>query len=276
MLRRNRLNRSSVMSLGMVITALLYLYYPILLPLLETWGANDNYSHGYFIPLMSLYMIYSQKRVLASTPLTSGFGGILIIIAGLGLLVVSKIESIFFLQCVSFIVTSLGLVFFLCGWGYLKRLTLPLLYLLFMIPLPANIWNKAAFPMQLLGASLTELVIYSIGIPIYRETNVLHLAEITMEVNAACSGLRSLMIMFALSWILAYFSNLSIPRRWVLFFCAAPIAIFTNIVRLTATVALASRYGLETAHGFLHGFSGLLIFVLGLVLLITVNNLLAE
>ncbi len=262
--------------MGMVTAALLYLYYPFLFPLLEAWDTNDNYSHGYFIPLVSLYMIYSQRKALAYTSITSGYSGILFLIAGLALLIVSKIGSEFFLQRVSFIVTSLGLVLFLCGRGYLKQLALPLLYLIFMIPLPAIIWNKIAFPMQLFGSYLTEMVIYSIGIPIYREGNVLHLAETTLEVVAACSGLRSLMTMFALSGVFAYFSSLSVPRRWVLFFFAAPIAIFANIVRLTTTAVLASRYGSETAHGFLHGFSGVLIFVLGLVLLIIVNNLLAE
>lgn len=276
MLRRNRWNRSSWLYLGMILAALFYLYYPFLSPLLEAWETNENYSHGYFIPLVSLYMIYSQKKALAQTPIISGNSGILFILAGLGLLIVSKIGSEFFLQRVSFIVTSLGIVLFLFGRGYLKHLILPLLYLVFMIPLPAIIWNKIAFPMQLFGSYLTEMVIYSIGIPIYREGNVLHLAETTLEVVAACSGLRSLMTMFALSGVFAYFSSLSVPRRWVLFFFAAPIAVFANIVRLTTTAVLASRYGSETANGFLHGFSGLLIFVLGTVLLIIVSNLLAE
>jgi len=192
------------------------------------------------------------------------------------ILIIAKIGAEFFLQRFSLIVVLLGVVYFLCGPAYLKKLAFPILYLVFMIPLPAIIWNKIAFPMQLFGSYLTEQVVYSIGIPIYREGNVLHLAETTLEVVAACSGLRSLVTMFALSGALAFFSNLSTFRKWLLFFAAAPIAIFANIIRLTATAILASIYGSEVAHGFLHDFSGILIFVLGLSMLVGVNALLSR
>jgi len=202
--------------------------------------------------------------------------GIFLILFGLMILIIAKIGAEFFLQRFSLIVVLLGVVYFLCGPAYLKKLAFPILYLVFMIPLPAIIWNKIAFPMQLFGSYLTEQVVYSIGIPIYREGNVLHLAETTLEVVAACSGLRSLVTMFALSGALAFFSNLSTFRKWLLFFAAAPIAIFANIIRLTATAILASIYGSEVAHGFLHDFSGILIFVLGLSMLVGVNALLSR
>lgn len=275
-LKSNRWNSSSLLLLATVFIALGYLYYPFLYTLLDAWDTNDNYSHGYFIPLIALYMVYAQRKDLVRTTVSSGNSGLLIILSGLCLLVAAKVGAELFTQRFSLILVLLGVVLFLCGPGYLKKLALPILYLIFMIPLPAIIWNKIAFPMQLFGSFLTEQVIYSIGIPIYREGNVLHLAETTLEVVAACSGLRSLVTMFALSGAFSYFSTLSTPKKWVLFFFAGPIAIFANIVRLTATAILASRYGSDVAHGFLHDFSGILIFVLGLLLLVTVNNLLAE
>jgi exosortase len=130
--------------------------------------------------------------------------------------------------------------------------------------------------MQLFGSYLTEKVVYLIGIPIYREGNVLHLAETTLEVVAACSGLRSLVTMFALAGALAFFAKLSRVKKWVFFLSAAPIAIFANIVRLTTTAILASHYGSQVANGFLHEFSGIFIFFLGLILLVTANNILAK
>jgi exosortase len=170
----------------------------------------------------------------------------------------------------------MGLVLFLCGTAWFKKSFIPLAYLVFMVPLPAVIWNRIAFPMQLFGSYLTEQAVYFIGIPIYREGNVLHLAETTLEVVAACSGLRSLVTLFALAGALAFFSKLSNWRKWILFFTAAPIAIFANIVRLTMTAILASYYGSEVAQGFLHDFSGLVIFVLGLSLLVGISSLLAR
>ena len=271
-----RWNTMSFALMGTVLVAILLLYFPFLQTLVMDWETDDNYSHGYFIPVIILYMIYSLRKDLARMPLHPSITGLFLVLCGLMLLVVAKIGAEFFLQRFSLIVVLLGMVHFLCGPAYLKKLALPILYLVFMIPLPAIIWNKIAFPMQLFGSYLTEQVVYLIGIPVYREGNVLHLAETTLEVVAACSGLRSLVTMFALSGALAFLSALSPVRKWMLFFAAAPIAIFANIVRLTATAILASLYGSDIAQGFLHDFSGILIFVLGLAMLVGVNTLLSK
>lgn len=87
-----------------------------------------------------------------------------------------------------------------------------------------------------------------------------HLAQTTLEVVDVCSGLRSLTTMFALGAALAWFASYSLSKKWFLFFMAAPIAIFANIIRLTSTAILASKYGSEVAQGFLHEFSGFVIF----------------
>jgi len=262
--------------MGTVLLAIFFLYLPFLQTLLGDWGTDDNYSHGYFIPAITAYMIYSLRKDLARIPLNPNISGIFLILFGLMILIIAKIGSEFFLQRFSLIVVLLGVVHFLCGPAYLKKMALPILYLIFMIPLPAIIWNKIAFPMQLFGSYLTEQVIHFTGIPIFREGNVLHLTETTLEVVAACSGLRSLVTMFALGGALTFFSSLSTIRKWVLFFAAAPIAIFANIVRLTGTAILASIYGSDVAQGFLHDFSGIVVFVLGLALLVGTNALLAK
>ncbi len=260
----------------LLLGALLALYLPFLQKLVSEWGTNDDYSHGYFIPVLTIYFIYSMRtelRQLASAP--SNFG-IVVIAEGVAQLIIAKMGSEFFLQRTSFIIVLLGLVLFLLGWQYLQKLFMPIAYLIFMVPLPAIIWNKIAFPMQLFASALTEKVVYLFGIPIYREGNVLHLAQTTLEVVAACSGLRSLMTMFALSGALAILSPLSASKKAVLFISAVPIAIFANICRLTFTALLATKMGSDAAQGFLHEFSGIMVFLLGLSLLVAVNWLLGK
>lgn len=259
-----------------VLIALIILYFPFLKKLVMDWGDNDNYSHGYFIPFITLYMIYSIRDKLKILPILPDNLGLLLLLAGLGQLIIAKIGSELFTQRTSLILVMMGLVLFFLGRQYFKMIWLPLLYLLFMIPLPAIVWNKIAFPMQLFGSYLTEHIIGLLGIPIFREGNVLHLAETTLEVVEACSGLRSLMTMFALSGVLVWFTTLPRWKKWLLFFSAAPIAIFANIVRLTATALLASQFGADVAHGFLHDFSGIVIFVIGLSLLIAVYQALSR
>lgn len=256
---------------GLLIGALLVLYLPFLQKLVSDWGTNDDYSHGYFIPFLTIYFIYSRRDELKGLSLTPNNFGLAVILAGLVQLIIAKIGSEYFLQRTSFIMVLLGLVLFFLGWRHLKRLIVPIGYLIFMVPLPAIIWNKIAFPMQLFASFLTEKVVYSFGIPIYREGNVLHLAQTTLEVVAACSGLRSLVTMFALSGALALLSSLSVKKKFILFISALPIAIFANICRLTFTALLATRMGAEAAQGFLHEFSGILVFMIGTGLLIAVN-----
>ncbi len=263
--------------IGLVLSAaLVALYLPFLTKLVTEWGTNDDYSHGYFIPVLTIYFIYSMRdelRVLALTPNNSG---VIIVAAGLAQLLVAKIGSEYFLQRTSLIIVLLGLVLFLLGRQYFKKLFVPIAYLIFMVPLPAIIWNKIAFPMQLFASAITERVIYFLGIPIYREGNILHLAETTLEVVAACSGLRSLVTMFALSAALAILSSLSTTKKTILFISAVPIAIFANICRLTFTALLATKMGSDAAQGFLHEFSGIMVFLLGLSLLVAVNWLLSK
>ena len=258
----------------LILTALVGLYYPVLVSMAHDWSTNDNYSHGFFIPLISGYMIYAMKEELRQLPLKPVTWGVLLFVAGVGQLYIARVGSEYFLQRTSIIFVLLGIVLFLLGKAITRKLVVPIFYLLFMVPLPAIIWNKIAFPMQLFSSAVTEQVIRAIGIPVFREGNVLHLAQTTLEVVDACSGLRSLTTMFALSAAFAWFSALSKGRKWVLFLAAAPIAIFANIVRLTGTAGLASIYGEKMAQGFLHDFSGLFVFVVGLLLLILTSKLL--
>jgi len=264
--------RQTWLLMGAVLAAVLWLYLPFLKTLVAAWETNDDYSHGYFIPFLAIYFIYCQRDALKNIIVRPSNTGILVIAAGLAQLVVAKVGSEFFLQRTSMIILLIGLVLFLLGWEYLYKLFLPLAYLIFMIPLPAIIWNKIAFPMQLFSSFLTEKVITFLGIPIFREGNILHLAETTLEVVAACSGLRSLVTMFALSAALAMLSELPNWKRWLLFFSAIPIAVIANISRLVITALMASRMGSAAAQGFLHEFSGIVVFILGLILLLAVRK----
>ncbi|MDK9705911.1 MAG: exosortase/archaeosortase family protein [Desulforhopalus sp.] len=268
--------RRETLSCLIILAALLALYFPFLKKLAVDWGTNDDYSHGYFIPVLTGYFIYTLRDELRRLVIKPNTYGLLAVVAGLCQLIVAKIGSEYFLQRTSLIIVLLGLVLFFLGYQYLKMLFLPVAYLIFMVPLPVIIWNKLAFPMQLFASAITEKVVYLLGIPIYREGNVLHLAQTTLEVVAACSGLRSLVTLFALSGALAILSALPKSKKLILFLAAAPIAIFANICRLTFTAILATKIGSDAAQGFLHEFSGMVVFFLGLGMLVAVNAVLGK
>jgi len=261
---------------GALLAPFVVLYFPFMQTMVQDWNVNDNYSHGYFIPLISAFMIYTVRNELRDVAISPNNMGLPLIVLGLLQLTVAKVGSEYFLQRTSMILVLFGLSLFLLGKRFTKKISIPILYLIFMIPIPAIIWNKFAFPVKLFASGLSEKVIQTIGIPVLREGNILHLANTTLEVVDACSGLRSLTSMFALSVAFAYLSGHSRARQWVLFLSAAPIAILINIIRLTLTAGLASQFGEGIAQNFFHELSGWLVFLLGLALLAGVHILLLK
>lgn len=252
------------------------LYYPIIAGLVGAWSTNGNYSHGYLIPFISGYMVWTVIKDGKLSEPVSDNAGLFVLILGLCQFLAARVGSEYFLQRASMITVLLGLLWYLAGRKLTKNLTYPVLYLLFMIPFPAIVWDRIAFPMKLLASYLAVRTIGLMGISVLREGNIIYLPNTTLEVADACSGLRSLMSLLALSAAFVFFSHNTKPRKLLLLFSAVPIAILTNIIRLTLTAALAGKYGEEIAQGFMHQFSGWLVFLLGLAMLFGMNGILSR
>jgi exosortase len=262
--------------MAVVAITFLVLYYPFIQTMVADWDKNGNYSHGYLIPFIAGYMIYSIRNDLKAMDDTPSSWGLVVIILALCQLIVAKIGAEYFLQRTSMIVVLFGISLFFFGKNKTAKVSIPLIYLMFMVPIPAIIWNRVAFPMQLFASGITEQVISMIGIPIFREGNVLYLPETTIEVVDACSGLRSLVSMFALSGAFAFFLDLSRMKKAAIFLSAAPIAILINIIRLVSTAVMAKWMGEKAAQGFLHDISGFFVFVIGLLMLLGFKILLSR
>ncbi len=242
------------------------LYGKTLVGLAGDWLVDDNFSHGFFIPMIAVYMISRDWNETARLPAEPCGKGMAVILAGMMMHLLGNLGAELFTGRVSIIVTLLGTSLFFLGKRWTRRVLVPVLYLLFMIPVPSIIWYKLAFPLQTAAAALTAHVVAAVSVPVFREGNILHLTTTSLEVVEACSGLRSLTSLLALSCAFAYLSPLSRFSKWVVFVSAIPIAIIVNVVRLTITAMTAYFIGPESAQGGSHEISGILVFMLAFLL----------
>lgn len=246
---------------------LLTLYALILKGLVHQWWTDPDYGHGFFIPLFSGYLLWQQRERWRKTAIKPSDFGLLIVVAALGLLFLGSLGAELFTSRFSLLLLATGLIVFLAGWGFLRAVAFPLSFLVFMIPFPAIIYNQITFPLQLIASRFATFLLQVVQVPVLRDGNVLQLSNYSLEVVEACSGIRSLMTLISLSVIYVYFAE---PRRWARYVLVAlmvPIAIASNAIRIMGAGIMAHQFGPSAAEGFLHGFSGWVIFLVSVVLL---------
>jgi exosortase len=169
-----------------------------------------------------------------------------------------------------------GAIWFLAGGAVVRALAAPLTFLLIAIPLPALIANHVTLPLQFAASRIAEGTLTVIGVPVYRDGNMLELQSAALEVAEACSGLRSIVSLAAVGVVLAWAADMSRPRRAVLVALTTPIAIATNGLRIAVTGLATEVWGPEIATGRWHTFTGWVTFVVSLAILLQAQRSLAR
>jgi exosortase len=252
------------------------LYAPVAPRLVAQWAADDDYAHGFLIVPLAIYFAWDRRKRLATLPVEPSAWGAGLLAAGLLMLVAGSLGAELFLQRSSFIVVLAGLVWLIGGPAFLAALAFPLAFLVFMVPLPAIVMNAVAFPLQVFAAQSATLCMQAAGIPALREGNVIVLADTTLEVAEACSGIRSLQALLALGAVYGYITRRAVWKRWALVLLSVPIAIAANALRVAGTGLLAHFWGPEAAYGFYHSFAGWIVFVVAFALLLAAGALLTR
>jgi len=261
---------------GLLLVALVGLYWVVLPHLVHQWANDDDYTHGFLIVPLALYFVWERRERLTALPIAPSLWGAGLLGVGLLMLVLGSVGAELFLQRSSLVVVLAGLVWLILGASILRQLLFPLAFLVFMIPLPAIVLNAVAFPLQRFAAQSATFCMQLAGIPVLREGNTIVLSNTTLEVVEACSGIRSLQALLALGAVYGYFTQKAVWKRWALVALSIPIAIAANAFRVAGTGFLAHFVGPEAAQGFYHTFAGWLVFAVAFVLLLGAGTLLGK
>lgn len=249
---------------------LLICYWPVLTRLVAQWINDEDMGHGFFVPVVAGYIAWQRRGDLALAKILPNWWGLLLLAWGAAQLYVATLGAELFLARTAFIVSLVGIVLLLAGSRVLRILAFPLFLLVFMVPIPAVIYNQITFPLQLIASRLAEQALLLLGIPVLREGNILQLPSQSLNVVEACSGIRSLLTLTFLSLVYAYFFDRKVWMRALLLVATVPIAIAANAARVTIT-GLMSEVNPSLAEGLAHLASGWLIFMLALAILVGVH-----
>jgi exosortase len=266
------LNPRALVGSLLILAALGLKYWQVGFRLVQAWIDDGNYSHGFLIVPLAAYFAWERRERLKAAATGGSSIGLVVIAGSLLVLIAGLLGAELFLSRVSLIGTATGIILYIFGWQHVRILFFPLAFLTLMVPIPAIIFNQIAFPLQMVASRVGEAAISGVGIPVFREGNVLHLASKTLEVAEACSGIRSLVSLITLGIVYGYFTDHRIWVRALIVASAVPVAILANGARVAGTGMAAHWIGPEAAEGFFHDFSGWIVFVFAFAMILVIQR----
>lgn len=249
-------------------------YLPMFNWLIYRWTRSESYySHGFLIPLISVFIIWQYRNKLKKTDITNSKFGIILISIGLLIHIIAATLRVYFVSGFSFVLVLCGLILYFFGKKIMKTILFPVLFLLTMIPLPLVLISNLTVKLKLFVAQIAALLLSFIGFEAVRDGSIIRIKESMLLVEAPCSGLRSLVALLTLGLLFAYFVKIGFLKRVIIFLSSIPIALISNILRVMLLSVVNYVYGEKFALGIFHDFSGYLLYVVAIAGLYGVKNI---
>ena len=263
---------SFVFGLAWLLVVVLFL--PVLLWLLHTWITSTYDAHGALVPLIVAGMVFTHRGALALAPRASAPAGLALTGAGLAFLLTALLMNFNLLGGIALVVVLAGMVWTLWGRAVLRILAFPLAFLLLMLPLNYPLEILIGFRLRLLATKLSALLLSLLGLKIEVHGTVITTSQFAVAIESPCSGLKTLSALLLTGLVLAFFLHKRWWQRSLIILLIPPMALLANAVRNTTIILIGHNYGEKAAMGWLHGFSGLVVFLLAVALLILFSEVL--
>lgn len=262
--------------LSLLLLGFFILYVPSYLDVARTVWTTDEQGHGPIILAVSLWLLYNHRHALAALPPQPAWGlGLPLLVVGLVLYALGRSQSFLGIEVGSQIFLLCAFTLGFLGKRALRLIWFPLFFLAFMTPLPEVLVADVTAPLKSAVSTVSANLLYALGYPVSRAGVILNVGQYQLLVADACAGLNS---MFTLEALGLLYMNLmqytSVARNVTLSILVIPIAFFANVVRVIVLVLVTYHFGDAAGQGFVHGFAGMVLFLVGLVLVLFTDYLL--
>jgi len=268
-----------VLTIAALFVAVNWRQFPILV---ATWLHDVNWAHGFVIPLFSLYLLYARREELYSVRRRPCVWALPLVVFSIAAIVLSfyPIRTFWFCQ-LAMVALLFSLVLYLGGAQVIRITWLPIVFLVFAMPIPDRLYTQIAVPLQGFAARVSTIILQAVGVKIHVRASNLTIMSVAgnpygLTVAEACSGVRSLMAYLALGVAWAYLENRPIWQRAILVASAVPIAILTNVGRVTITCSMYVLDHPELGSDFMHEFTGMLMLLPALAMFWGLGKLLQK
>ena len=236
------------------------------------FGARSAYAQGHelLVAGTALWLLWRQRGALQALPDTAArpVAAAVLLALGLAMFWFGRTQQFIRVEMLSQLPVALGLLVGLKGWAALRQTWFPLLFLLFAVPLPYGLVEAITGPLKAGVSAATVALLKAAGLPIGRSGVVITIGQYQLLVAEACAGLQT---MFSLEAVALVYTHLRGYQAWqrnaLMALLAVPVSLTANVVRTTLLVLITWHFGDEVGRGFVHGFAGILLFVVALVLL---------
>ncbi|MCG2711907.1 MAG: exosortase/archaeosortase family protein [Candidatus Omnitrophica bacterium] len=272
-----KIKTENLVKVGVIAVLLGVIYYPAFVWMWARWNTADTYySHGPLVIIASLFFLWNMKEELVKSKLLPSNKGIILMVPALIMHISGALIRFYFVSAVSLVIMFFGIILYFFGMETVKKTQFPLFYLGFMIPAPLVVISNIVIRMKLFACSMAAVLLNKIGLQAVRDGSIIKMSRSYLEIEAPCSGLRSLIALLAFGAAFAYMTKHNLFKKWVLFLAAFPIALFANVMRIVLLGWVSEVYGMKAAQGWVHDFSGYLLFAAAAVGMLVVNSLLAS
>jgi exosortase len=256
------MKKSNLLKFAAAMALMLIAYIPTINWMIGRWGGKESYySHGFLIPIISIFIIWQRRDALSKIKTAGDMLGLWVVAACLSVHIVCAALRVYFLSGFTLIPLIYGLVLFFFGKEMARKLTFPILFLFAMVPLPLAVIGTLTVKLKLLATQLSVFTLNHIGFRCIQDGSLIRMPASFIEVAAPCSGLRSIISLITLGLLFAYAVKASLLKKSVLFLSSIPIAIATNVMRITIVAMVNDLYGEKAAMGAFHDFTGYMVFV---------------